>query len=124
MAETLLVSGLELDENGKVRSGTVVDTAGNRIADLADLAHSERITALENRIAELENAARPEPEEAPENPDELSPPGGPLKIHVGPEDTPTGEPIPTPPDVSSPGSPFGVAGVQPEPAPEPSPAVP
>lgn len=119
MAELLFIS-----------EGHIVDASGNRIATLTELAESERITALENRIADLENAARTEPEEVPESPDELSPPGGPLKIHVGPEDTPTGEPIPTPPDVSSPGSPFGVAGVQPEPeaapepAPEPTPAVP
>lgn len=113
MAEQLFIS-----------EGHIVDASGNRIASLNDLAASEQFTDLEERIAALENAARPEPEEAPENPDELSPPGGPLKIHVGPEDTPTGEPVPTPPDVSSPGSPFGVAGVQPEAAPEPIPPAP
>lgn len=100
MAEPLLVS-----------EGHIVNQSGDRIADLTELAEAERFTALENRVAALENQLAPEPEEVPESPDELSPPGGPLKIHVGPEDTPTGQPIPTPPDVSSPGSPFGVAGV-------------
>jgi hypothetical protein len=89
----------------------IVDQSGNRIATLTELAESERITALEERVAALENAARPEPEEPPENPDEPSPPGGPLKIHVGPEDTPTGEPVPTPLGVSSPGSPSDVEGI-------------
>jgi len=100
MAEQLFIS-----------EGHIVDSSGNRIATLTELAESERITALEERVAELENAARPEPEEEPENPDETSPPGGPLKIHVQPEDTPTGQPVPTPLGVSSPGSPSNVAGV-------------
>jgi hypothetical protein len=96
-----------------VSEGHVVDSSGNRIATLVDLAESERITALDERLATLENAfavysAAPP---APEDPNAPSPPGGPLKIHVGPEDTPDGKPIPTPPDVSSPGSPFGVDGV-------------
>lgn len=103
MAETLHVS-----------EGRIVDSSGATIASLSELAEAERFTALENRIAELENtvaelSAKP-PE--PEDPNAPSPPGGPLKIHVGPEDTPDGQPIPTPPDVSSPGSPFGVDGIQ------------
>jgi len=100
MAEQLLIS-----------EGHIVDSAGNRIATLTELAESERITALEERVAALENAARPEPEEVPENPDELSPPGGPLKIHVQPEDTIDGEPVATPIGVSAPGSPADVGGV-------------
>lgn len=59
MAESVMVSGLHIDENGQVIAGILVDSEGHRIADLVDLAHSERITALQNRIAELENAQRP-----------------------------------------------------------------
>lgn len=102
MAETLHIS-----------EGNIVDSSGNLIASLSELAEAERFTGLENRIAELENtvgelSAKPP---APEDPNAPSPPGGPLKIHVGPDDTPDGKPVPTPPDVSSPGSPLGVDGV-------------
>jgi hypothetical protein len=105
MAEQLMVS-----------EGQIVDAAGNHIASLNDLSASEQFTALENRIAALENAhaehleSHTEPE--PEDPNAPSPPGGPLKIHVGPEDTPTGQPVPTPIGVSSPGSPANVEGVE------------
>lgn len=99
-----------------VSEGKIVDAAGNLIAELSDVADAERFTALENRIAALENAHTEhlESEHAPEvveDPDAPSPPGGPLKIHVGPEDTPTGEPVPTPIGVSSPGSPPDVDGI-------------
>jgi hypothetical protein len=99
MAEPLFIS-----------EGHIVNQSGDRIATLTELAESERITALEERLSALENAARPEPEETPENPDELSPPGGPLKIHVQPEDTIDGEPVAAPLGVSAPGSPADVAG--------------
>jgi hypothetical protein len=60
-----MVSGLHIDENGNVVAGILVDSEGHRIADLVDLAHSERITALQNRIDELENAQRPPTPEPP-----------------------------------------------------------
>lgn len=113
MAETLMVSGLVKDESGKVIEAHIVDQSGDRIASLFELADAERFTALENRIAALENTVAEltaEPPE-PEDPNAPSPPGGALKIHVQPEDTPTGQPVATPPDVSSPGSPLGVDGV-------------
>jgi hypothetical protein len=69
-----------------VSEGQIIDDAGNRIATLSELAEAERFTALEERIAKLENtvtelATRP----VPEDPNAPSPPGGPLKIHVGDE---------------------------------------
>jgi hypothetical protein len=106
MAEQLLVS-----------EGHIVSASGERIASLNDLGASEQFTILENRIAALENAMAEHLEEhaaaeaEPEDPNAPSPPGGPLKIHVTPDETPTGQPVPTPIGVSSPGSPANVAGI-------------
>lgn len=69
-----------------VSEGQIVDDVGNRIATISELAEAERFTALEERIAKLENAvtelATPP---VPEDPNAPSPPGGPLKVHVGDE---------------------------------------
>lgn len=80
-----------------VSEGQIIDDEGNRIATLSELGDAERLTAIEERLTKLENAATVEPAEpAPGtpfvpttmsgSPDEVpSPPGGPLKIHVGDE---------------------------------------
>lgn len=80
-----------------VSEGHVIDDEGNRIATLSDLGEAERLTAIEERLTKLENAAAVEPTEPTPgtpfvpttlsgSPDDVpSPPGGPLKVHVGDE---------------------------------------
>lgn len=100
MAETLHVS-----------EGKIVDSSGNVIVAFSDLSEHARFTEIENRLAAVEAAVAEAPPPEVPDPNAPSPPGGPLKIHVSPEDTPDGSPIPTPSNVSSTGSPLGVDGV-------------
>jgi hypothetical protein len=115
MAESVMVSGLHIDDDGKVVAGVLVDSEGHRIADLVDLVHSERITALQNRIDELENAQRP-PTDTPPMPGTVVdgeqvmepvhtgssvPPGSTQQIHFLPPEQQAGIPaeeIPPPPE--------------------------
>jgi hypothetical protein len=80
-----------------VSEGQIIDDAGNRIATLSELGDAERFTALEERIAKVENVLAELTTEAaaPEDPNAPSPPGGLLKIHVG-DEVGTPEPAPTP----------------------------
>lgn len=97
MAESLFIS-----------EGHVVDSSGTRIATLTDLAEEVRITALENRIAELENAQRP-PTPSPPMPGTVvggeqvmepvhtgstAPPGSSQTIHFLPPEEQAGAPVP------------------------------
>lgn len=100
MAESLFIS-----------EGHVVDSSGTRIATLTELAEEERITALENRIAALENAQRP-PTPTPPMPGTVvggeqvmepihtgstAPPGSSQTIHFLPPEEQAGAPVEQPP---------------------------
>lgn len=100
----------------KVSEGQIVDEEGNRIATLTELADSERFTALENRIAELENAQLP-PTPTPPMPGTVvggeqvmepvhtgssAPPGSSQTIHFLPPEEQAGAPAEQPPAESGP----------------------
>lgn len=100
MAESLFIS-----------EGHVVDASGNRIATLNDLAASEQFTAIEERLAALENAQRP-PTPTPPMPGTVvggeqimepihtassAPPGSSQTIHFLPPDEQAGVPAEQPP---------------------------
>ena len=73
MAETLQVSGLEIDEEGNATGGHIVTSEGHRIATFLGLATAARFTELEARVSKLEadcaTDREPEPEpEAAESP--------------------------------------------------------
>lgn len=95
----------------KVSEGQIVDEEGNRIATLSELADSERFTALEERLAALENAQRPPTPEPPMpgtvvggeqvmepvHTGSTAPPGSSQTIHFLPPEEQAGAPAEQPP---------------------------